>query len=37
VAEKHCGGRLLSVLEGGYNLSVLGRSVAAYLLATAKA
>lgn len=31
VADKYCGGKLLSVLEGGYNLSVLGQSVAAYL------
>jgi acetoin utilization deacetylase AcuC-like enzyme len=30
-AEKHCSGRVLSCLEGGYNLQALGRSVAAYL------
>ncbi|HTQ99221.1 MAG TPA: histone deacetylase family protein [Candidatus Acidoferrum sp.] len=30
IADKHCHGRLLSVLEGGYNLDVLGSSVAAY-------
>jgi acetoin utilization deacetylase AcuC-like enzyme len=27
IADKHCGGRLLSVLEGGYNLEALARSV----------
>lgn len=26
VAEKHCSGRLVSVLEGGYDLTALGRS-----------
>ena len=31
VAERHCEGRLVSVLEGGYNLPALGRSVAAHL------
>jgi acetoin utilization deacetylase AcuC-like enzyme len=31
LARKHSDGRMLSVLEGGYNLSALGRSVAAYL------
>ncbi|MGV3590335.1 MAG: histone deacetylase family protein [Gammaproteobacteria bacterium] len=31
VADKHAVGRLLSVLEGGYNLDVLGASVAAYI------
>ncbi len=31
VADTHAGGRLLSVLEGGYNLDVLGSSVVAYL------
>ncbi len=30
VADKYCSGRLLSVLEGGYNLKVLGASVAAW-------
>jgi acetoin utilization deacetylase AcuC-like enzyme len=30
VADRHCEGRLLSVLEGGYNLDVLGDSIAAY-------
>ena len=31
VAERHAGGRIVSCLEGGYNLSALGRSVAAHL------
>ena len=31
VAERHAGGRVVSLLEGGYNLSALGRSVAAHL------
>ncbi len=35
VADVHCGGKLLSVLEGGYNLDVLGPSVAAYLTGAA--
>jgi len=30
LADQHCSGRLLSVLEGGYNLKVLGQSVSAY-------
>ena len=30
-AEDHCGGRLVSVLEGGYNLDALARSVEAHL------
>jgi len=34
VADGHAQGRLLSVLEGGYNLDVLGQSVAAYLQGT---
>jgi acetoin utilization deacetylase AcuC-like enzyme len=33
VAEAHCGGRIVSALEGGYNLRALGRSVVAHLLA----
>ncbi len=28
IAEKHCGGRLVATLEGGYDLGALGRSVA---------
>jgi acetoin utilization deacetylase AcuC-like enzyme len=31
IANNHCGGKLLSVLEGGYNLDVLPGSVKAYL------
>ncbi|HEX2531063.1 MAG TPA: histone deacetylase family protein [Burkholderiaceae bacterium] len=31
VAEKYAGGRIVSCLEGGYNLSALGRSVVAHL------
>jgi acetoin utilization deacetylase AcuC-like enzyme len=31
LAERHAGGRIVSCLEGGYNLSALGRSVAAHL------
>lgn len=30
-AKKHCGGRLVSALEGGYNLSTLGRLVRAHI------
>lgn len=33
VADHHAGGRIVSVLEGGYALSALGRSVVAYLKA----
>ena len=31
LAERHAGGRIVSCLEGGYNLSALARSVAAHL------
>lgn len=31
VAQRHCGGRLVSCLEGGYNLGALARSVAAHV------
>jgi acetoin utilization deacetylase AcuC-like enzyme len=31
VANTHCAGRIVSVLEGGYNLTVLAESVAAHL------
>jgi acetoin utilization deacetylase AcuC-like enzyme len=34
LANEHAQGRLLSVLEGGYNLDVLGQSVVAYLQGT---
>lgn len=33
VAERHAGGRIVSMLEGGYALSALGRSVVAHLKA----
>jgi acetoin utilization deacetylase AcuC-like enzyme len=33
LADRHAGGRLVSVLEGGYNLNALGRSVAAHVKA----
>ena len=32
VADQHCGGRVISMLEGGYNLRALGRSVVQHLL-----
>ncbi|MBD8877878.1 histone deacetylase family protein [Labrenzia polysiphoniae] len=32
VAEKHCDGRLVSVLEGGYDLEGLARSTAAHVM-----
>ena len=32
-ADKHCGGRVVSMLEGGYNLAALGRSAAAHVAA----
>ncbi|MBZ6076234.1 histone deacetylase family protein [Microvirga puerhi] len=31
LADKHCGGRLVSVLEGGYDLEGLSKSVAAHI------
>jgi acetoin utilization deacetylase AcuC-like enzyme len=33
VADQHCAGRVVSVLEGGYNLVALGRCVVRHLLA----
>ncbi|GIZ51941.1 histone deacetylase family protein [Noviherbaspirillum aridicola] len=36
VADEHAQGRIVSCLEGGYNLSALGRSVVAHLKALAK-
>jgi acetoin utilization deacetylase AcuC-like enzyme len=33
LAGKHAGGRVVSVLEGGYNLTALGKSVAAHVRA----
>jgi acetoin utilization deacetylase AcuC-like enzyme len=31
-ADRHCGGRVVSALEGGYNLRALGRSVVRHLV-----
>lgn len=31
LADQHCQGRLVAMLEGGYNLNALGRSVVAFL------
>jgi acetoin utilization deacetylase AcuC-like enzyme len=31
VADRHAGGRVVSMLEGGYALSALGRSVVQHL------
>jgi acetoin utilization deacetylase AcuC-like enzyme len=31
VADRHARGRIVSTLEGGYNLSALARSVAAHV------
>lgn len=36
VARTHAGGRIVSCLEGGYNLSALGRSVVAHIKALAE-
>ena len=33
VANEHCAGRVVSILEGGYDLRALGRSVVAHLVA----
>lgn len=33
VADQHCNGRIISLLEGGYNLSALGRSVVRHMAA----
>ena len=32
-AEEHCDGRIVSLLEGGYNLAALAASVEAHLVA----
>ena len=32
VADRHCGGRVVSLLEGGYNLRALGRGVVRHLI-----
>lgn len=37
IADQHAGGRVISVLEGGYNLSRLGDCVAAHLLTLQRA
>ena len=37
VAAKHCGGRVVSVLEGGYNLDGVGPAAAAHVEALVKA
>ena len=36
LAERHAGGRIVSALEGGYNLSALARSVAAHVRTLAR-
>ena len=36
VAQRHAGGRIVSMLEGGYNLSALGRSAVAHVKALAE-
>ncbi|WP_019939477.1 histone deacetylase family protein [Bordetella sp. FB-8] len=36
VADRHAGGRIVSTLEGGYELSALGRSVVAHIRALSK-
>ena len=33
IARRHCGGRVISTLEGGYNLRALGGSAAAHVRA----
>ncbi|GAB5378418.1 MAG: histone deacetylase family protein [Acuticoccus sp.] len=37
LADKHAGGRLVSLLEGGYDLAALGRSAAAHVATLANA
>lgn len=36
LADRHCGGRIISVLEGGYNLPALAKSVEVHLSALAE-
>jgi acetoin utilization deacetylase AcuC-like enzyme len=36
LATQHCQGRIVSSLEGGYNLSALARSVVAHLRVLAR-
>jgi acetoin utilization deacetylase AcuC-like enzyme len=31
LADEHCGGRVVSALEGGYDLEALGRSARAHV------
>jgi acetoin utilization deacetylase AcuC-like enzyme len=33
IADRYCGGRMVSVLEGGYNLQALARCVEVHLQA----
>jgi acetoin utilization deacetylase AcuC-like enzyme len=35
-ADRHCGGKIVSILEGGYNLSALAESVELHLMELAK-
>ncbi len=35
-ADRHCGGKIISVLEGGYDLRALGRSVVRHLIGLAR-
>jgi acetoin utilization deacetylase AcuC-like enzyme len=37
LARRHCAGKLVSTLEGGYDLPALARSAAAYLEALQRA
>src|SRR5690606_26678709 len=37
LADSHAGGRIVSTLEGGYDLAALGESVAAHVAALMKA
>jgi acetoin utilization deacetylase AcuC-like enzyme len=36
VAEKHCDGRIISVLEGGYNLDILKETIKVHLTELAR-
>jgi acetoin utilization deacetylase AcuC-like enzyme len=36
LAERHAGGRVISILEGGYNLATLGQTVRTHLIALAE-
>jgi acetoin utilization deacetylase AcuC-like enzyme len=37
IADRHCGGRVVSLLEGGYDLEGLARSAAAHIMTLMKA